>query len=195
MNQRPKYLSDDELARLLRSVRDRRHANAERDRVLLTTLATLGLRPSEVLSLRVEHLHLSENPAWIRVRRLKRRKTSGVDDVPVPQALTRLLKSYLRHRARRSSLWLFPSWSRRRDRPISVRSAERLFKLYATRAGIAGGPKLYSLRHTAGRRAYAVSKDLRLVQSFLGHSTSRTTEIYAHLDPDARRALVEKLEI
>jgi site-specific recombinase XerD len=101
-----------------------------------------------------------------------------------------VLRLYTRGRA--GDDWLFPAM-RNTPRPLTVRSLERLFSFYARRAGLEGSPRLYTLRHTAARRLYAVTRDLRLVQRLLGHANSHTTEIYTHVDLEACYGLFDRL--
>lgn len=189
--QRPNYLHDDELTRLIRATRDRRHRNAVRDRAILALLGNCGMRPGELTRLRTSDLHLGSKP-WVRVRRLKKRSndTGAIDDVPLPDPLARLLRGYIR--STNPSDWLFPAM-RATSHPLTVRSLERLFLFYARRAGLQGAPNLYSLRHTAARRLYQACRDLRLVQRMLGHADSHTTEIYTHVDLEQCYSLYDKL--
>ena len=69
---------------------------------------------------------------------------------------------------------------------------ERLRKL--VRACAIKGASLQTLRHSFASHLVMNGTDVYTVQKLLGHSSIKTTEIYAHLAPDFLKAAVEKLE-
>lgn len=77
---------------------------------------------------------------------------------------------------------------------MTTRAIEKAFKRTAARAGLPVYYSIHCLRHTYACHLYKASGyNLRLVQKQLGHSSSRTTEIYADvMNPDLNRSL-EKL--
>jgi integrase/recombinase XerD len=189
------YLSDDELARLLRAARERPHRNALRDHALLAILGNCGLRPGEAVKLQREHVHAGARDPWLTVIRLRRplkpgrwtRRAQPFDRLPLIAPLATLLATYLRRMPADRSARLFP---------MSVRQVERLFHFYAGRAGLGKGHRVYSLRHTTARRLMRASgNDVAFVQWMLGHTQPHTTASYLHLDPDTTRATVERLGV
>jgi integrase len=187
---REQYLDEHELELLLRTVQERshvsgrRHRNAERDHAMFALLCNLGMRPGELLKLRIKDIHL-RNPPWLRIHRLKRRRELGViDDLPLSATLTRMLKRYLDHRTGDAESRAFP---------VSMRQAERLFTRYCARAGLPPYYHLYCLRHSAATRALALCGDIKQVQVLLGHASIRTTAIYAHIPQEQRRELSERI--
>lgn len=188
---REKYLDDRELAALLLAARSSAARNRVRDYTLLALLVNTGMRPGEALALKLRDLWLGGHEPRIRVHRLKKRREQGViDDLPISRGLARAVARYLEaaelDQAATPEAPLFP---------MGVRNAEHIFKRHARAAGIRPEARLYSLRHTAGTRAYAASKDLRLVQEMLGHASPNTTAIYTHVDPEARRRTAERTGI
>ncbi len=77
---------------------------------------------------------------------------------------------------------------------MTTRAIEKAFKRSAAKAGLSPHYAIHCLRHTYACHLYKASGyNLRLVQKQLGHSSSRTTEVYADImQPDLRKSL-EKL--
>jgi integrase/recombinase XerD len=183
--ERRAYLNDQELARLLRTARERDHRNALRDHVLLAVLANCGLRPGEAVRLQRKHVRSTGDCPWIRVARGKQRIGGGeVHTLPIARPLAKLLTVYVRTLSGEADVRLFP---------FSVRQVERLFHAYAKRAKLVNGRRVYALRHTTAMRLMNSGNDVRFVQMMLGNADPRTTMNYLHAEPDAVRARVEKL--
>jgi integrase/recombinase XerC len=74
---------------------------------------------------------------------------------------------------------------------MTTRAIEKAFKRNASRAGLPSHYSIHCLRHTYASHLYkAGDYNLRLVQKQLGHSNSRTTEVYADvLNPDLSKSL------
>lgn len=171
---RDRFLSDDELARFLTAVRERRHVHRDRDYALFVLLSTTGIRPSEALALNRSDLHLSAGSKWIRVQRLKKRRPE-FDDMQIPGSVALALEHHL------------ASLSGERLFPMHRRSAQRLFRYYARAAKLPQRFYLYCLRHTAATRIYRATRDVSVVQALLGHDSPDTSCIYAHVTQDMLR--------
>ncbi|HUB36323.1 MAG TPA: tyrosine-type recombinase/integrase [Solirubrobacteraceae bacterium] len=73
-------------------------------------------------------------------------------------------------------------------RPLSPRMVSRVFRRYATRAGLPDTVRLHDLRHTAITNAIGQGEDILLVAAFAGHAkTSTTVDVYGHLMPQRVR--------
>lgn len=160
-----RYLSDSELARLLAAARERKHKNQPRDYALLVLLANTGIRPAEALALEAADLHLDDNPPWLLLRR---------DTSPGPQPVTHLVihegvAGVLRPVAARATGRLFP---------MTPRQGQRVFKVYAQRAGLPPHHRLYHLRHTAAVRILKATRDVRLLQALMGHRQMSVANLY-----------------
>lgn len=193
--ERDRYLEDSELEALLRATRERRHQNAPRDLAMFATLSTTGIRPGELVTLRVKDLHLAEREAWIRIRRLKTRQPGGrLADIPISRTLARTLRGYVRAAGLTVRRGVIEGEQlEARVFPIGVRNLEILFRRYAALAKLSSVYTLYALRHTALTRALRATGDLRLVQDMAGHASPQTTAIYAHVSPQKKRATAEAL--
>jgi integrase/recombinase XerD len=171
---RERYLSDPELARLMAAVRERRHVHQPRDHALFALLANTGMRPAEVRALTRGDCHLEGRAPWVRVYRLKKKKTvPEFDDLAIAESTASIVATWLTDLPPGESQLLFD---------IHPRRLQRVFHGYCRLAGIRR-INLYSLRHTAATRLYCATRDISLVQSVLGHETPNMTTRYAHI-PD-----------
>lgn len=102
--------------------------------------------------------------------------------VPVPDSLA---LDIMYHQSVHHGKWLFPNPSN----PFKHLTPNHLAKLVSRE--MPRGMTTHSLRHRAGTKAYAVTRDLRAVQEFLGHAHSTTTEIYTHVPAASIRAAMD----
>jgi site-specific recombinase XerD len=162
----PTVLSRAETARLLGAVRHPKH------RVLMMLLYSSGLRVGEVVRLRAQDIDAERG--LLRVRQGK----GGKDRYTLlsSKALA-ALRVYCE--AFRPQGWLFPG--PRPERHYTVRSVQHVVKQCARRAGIPKPITPHTLRHSFATHLLESGTDLRYIQELLGHSSSRTTEIYTHV--------------
>ena len=81
-----------------------------------------------------------------------------------------------------------------RGERLSASATQGLFKGYLKKAGIDPGKfHIHSLRHTFATMIYKKTKDLRLTQDLLGHSSANTTARYAHVGDVQKKAAVADL--
>ena len=78
--------------------------------------------------------------------------------------------------------------------PISRRQAERLFHFYAKAACIRGR-YLYALRHTAATKIYRVTRNIKIVQTILGHENADTSALYAHIPKSVMEQLTGQMTV
>lgn len=175
----PKVLTDDEKERLLARF-NVRYPTPHRNRTMALTMLLAGLRVSEVVGLRVEHL----DPVSMRIT-IRDGKGSKDRVVPCARRLRTALSDWLSRRADwladpEGCAWVFPT---RNGGQIDTRQVRATVKREALRAGVAEADRVspHTLRHTFASDLYAKEKDIRLVQDMLGHSSIQTTEIYTHL--------------
>ena len=77
-----------------------------------------------------------------------------------------------------------------RSEKMTLSAVQKRFKKWAKLAGLNPRYSIHSARHTYGTILYHLTKDLRLVQNQLGHSSSKITEVYTDvLDEDIQRAV------
>jgi len=180
-----RYMTDEEYKRLrtvaeARALLDLQHGRTSGVLAwaVIDTALSMGLRVTEIVSLRVEYIDLKLSA--VRVRRLKKRKRV-IETLPMDKSLMQHLRDYLQWRTDRLSesqtKWTEktgPLFIGQRG-PLTCRGAQQLFKVAAQRAGLRSSLSIHSTRHTHGMRLYASTKDLRLVQKRLGHSSPAVT--------------------
>ena len=177
-----KYLTQDEQARFLSSASQLDRADV---RTFCMTLAFTGCRISEALQLTVERVDLSAKV--VRFRTLKKRDKVEFRAVPVPDHYLDALKlvhdiskrQKLKH-GKDAVLWSF-------KRAMASRHVDRVMKM-ASIEGTQASAK--GLRHGFGVRMAQKTRNPRLVQKLLGHSSLETTAIYMDLVGDEERAEV-----
>ena len=162
----PVVLSADEIVGILNTEANPKH------RLLLMLVYSSGLRVSEVVALKKEHIDLSRNV--ILVEQSKGRKDRYT---MLSEKTARFLKDY--YEFFKVKDWLFPGQPVMRH--LSVRSAQHIFDKAARRAGITKKISIHCLRHTFATHLLENGTDIRYIQTLLGHSSIRTTERYTHV--------------
>jgi site-specific recombinase XerD len=162
----PVILSPGEVRRILDAAANRR------DRTLLMTTYSAGLRASEVVHLKISDI--DRQRMCLRVEQGKRKKDRYTLLSP---KLLPVLEDYWRRY--RPQDWLFPS--PREGRPLSRVSAYLIFQAAKAKAGIDKTGGIHSLRHAFATHMLEAGIDLHTIQRLLGHGSIRTTLRYFHL--------------
>ena len=167
--QEVKYLKHNQVLRLLDSIEDLR------DKLIIRTIYATGVRVSELCNMNIEDIDFDEHTIRIRGKGDKIR-TVFVDD----ETLAGILK-FIGNRI------VGPVFVGQQGKNISSRSIQHIFKHYAP-----SGITPHKIRHSYASELYKRSKNLRVVQENLGHSSIKTTEIYLHTDIDERRQIYQQ---
>lgn len=162
----PEVLSQNEVMALLEVCPNIKH------RTLMMTAYGCGLRVSEVVALRPEHIDSVRKV--IRIEQGKGRKDRYV---MLPEKLLVALRQYWR--ACRPAVWLFEG--QRRGQRLSATSAALVFQQARQRAGIKKRVTFHSLRHAFATHMLEDGTNVRVIQALLGHRSLTTTQIYTHL--------------
>lgn len=162
----PEPFSREEVARLILAAGNVRH------RVLMMTAYSAGLRVSELVRLKPQHIHSQR--MLIRVEQGKGRKDRYT---LLSQRLLGELRNYWRQY--HPAPWLFASEVPGKHLPRET--AERAFYTMKKRAGIVSGHGIHTLRHSFATHLLEAGVDLRTVQILLGHSSLNTTLKYLHV--------------
>jgi site-specific recombinase XerD len=148
-----------------------------RDRALLETLFSTGLRVSELCSLD-RYLNFERGEITVRGKGDKLRV------VFLSGRSRKTIKDYLDKRTDAESA-LFVSYTKDKNPKIigriTPRTVERLVVYYAKKAGIPKKVSPHTLRHLFATDLLINGADLRAVQEMLGHASIQTTQIYTHL--------------
>lgn len=162
----PTVLSVEEVLRLLKAV------DNVKQRTLLMTIYSAGLRLSEAVSLQVTDIDSSR--MVIHVRQGKGRKDRML---PLSAVLLDQLRAYWR-RTRPKRL-LFPGQVA--GRPMHPTAIQKTVRLAAIKAGIHKHATVHTLRHSYATHLLESGVDLRTIQKRLGHGSLNTTAIYTHV--------------
>ncbi|HJZ89552.1 MAG TPA: tyrosine recombinase XerC [Gemmataceae bacterium] len=149
-----------------------------RDRALLETLYSAGLRVSELVGLELGDLDLAEGVATVRGKGRKERLAL------IGDAARRATADWLDARAallegigrRSEAVFLNKNGTR-----LSTRSVGRLLVKYLRRTGLDPRTTPHTLRHTFATHMLDAGADIRGVQELLGHKNLTTTQIYTHV--------------
>ncbi len=167
--QEVKYLKHNQVLRLMDSIDDLR------DKLIVRTIYATGVRVSELCNMNIEDIDFDEHTIRIRGKGDKIR-TVFVDD----DTLAELLKFI-------SNRIIGPVFMGQQGKNISSRAIQHIFKNYAP-----SGITPHKIRHSYASELYKRSKNLKVVQENLGHTSIKTTEIYLHTDIDERRQIYQQ---
>jgi integrase/recombinase XerD len=171
------FLDTSEADALLASP-DRSRRLGRRDHALLVLALQTGLRASELTTLRTADLHLGTGPfAHCTGKGRKERAT------PLTKTTVTIMKHYLAERGGQPG---DPVFAGPGGRPLSRDAIRRLVERHAA-AAARDCPSLarkkttpHTLRHSCAMRLLETGTDITTIALWLGHETSRTTEIYLH---------------
>lgn len=153
-----------------------------RDRAILETLFSTGLRVAELTALSREQFKIKPGVEYLEIA--VRGKGGRVRTVYFSPRAVQALRAYL-HNRKDTDPALFISYSPRtqvgEERRLTVRSIQNIVKKYLKIAGLPVMMSPHSLRHSYATDLLANGVDVRLVQEFLGHRNIATTQIYTHV--------------
>jgi site-specific recombinase XerD len=152
--------------------------------VVRTLLAT-GLRVAELCSLAVEDLQ--DDWSFSVLGKSRTERVAVLAHLKYAECLGGYLAAWDALRPSGSSLFLNAHGG-----PLTTEGISRIIRQLAERAGISRRITPQMLRHTAATRLLEHGADLRVVQSYLGHSSIRSTERYTHVSMAHYRAVLER---
>ncbi|WP_442795284.1 site-specific tyrosine recombinase XerD [Pelobium manganitolerans] len=176
----PDVLSVNEVEELIAALDLSRPENT-RNKAMLETLYSCGLRVSELINLRLSDLFLDDEFVKITGKGNKERL------VPIGQTAIRSIQIY-RNQVRNHVLiakgdedYIFLN---KRGSKLSRTTVFTLIKDLALQIGLKKNISPHTFRHSFATHLIEGGADLRAVQEMLGHESITTTEIYTHLDRD-----------
>lgn len=175
----PDILSLQEIERLLAAVKNLKH------RALLMTTYGGGLRVGEVVRLRVADIQ--SDRMMIHIEQGKGRKDRYT-------LLSRRVLDTLRiyWRIYRPGVWLFPSYT---DRPMAVRSPQKVYRRAIEAAGIPRKGGIHTLRHCFATHLLEAGVDLRTIQLLMGHRSIISTMRYLHVTSKSLQGIPSPLDL
>jgi integrase/recombinase XerC len=206
----PHFLSGDEIGKLLEAP----PANSPmglRDRAILETMYSAGLRVSETVGINDGDLDLAEGLIRIRgkgrrerlapvgsfaakaiARWLKARPASGVRKHPDGVGLRKMDNHREAYASRSPAGGVMPLFTNRFGRRLTTRSVARMLLKYLQLTGLDLRTTPHTLRHSFATHLLDRGADIRSVQELLGHKSLVTTQIYTHISTAGLRAAYEK---
>lgn len=168
----PDVLSQEEIESLLQAP-DTATAEGARDRAILETLYSSGLRVSELC-----HLSLYDvDDRFIRVMG----KGSKERVVPIGSKALEALDHYLSHFRGENLNREQPLFTTKFGRRIDRQMVWKMIRKYAKQVGIAKKVSPHMLRHSFATHLLDHGADLRIIQEMLGHANIATTDRYTHV--------------
>ncbi len=179
----PIVLTVEEIDHIISSI-DLSTENGERNRAIIESLYSCGLRVSELINLKISNLFLKESILHVIGKGNRQRI------VPISNTLKKYLKNYIefirsKHKIeKKNSDILFLN---RRGNALSRVMIFNIVKQSAKIAGIQKTVSPHTFRHSFATHLVEGGADLRVIQEMLGHANITTTEIYTHLNDDYLR--------
>lgn len=178
------YLTKGEVISLLNQL----EKQGIRDYLIGLTLILLGLRVSEMTSIRWQDFHTDpmERTIWLTV---VEGKGSKQREVKVPQTLWSMINEY-----RVSFQQENVEKSKHRLFPLTIRQVERIIQKAREQSGLGKNVTPHWLRHTNATLALLHGASLQQVQETLGHSQINTTQRYLHTVKQLKKAAPDFVE-
>ncbi len=184
----PHLLSQDEIGQLL-SAPPHRTNQGLRDRAILETIYSAGLRVSELVGINDSDLRWDETIVRIRGKGKKERLA------PLGRFAITALKKWLVKReladdvAQGAAAAVFTN---RFGRRLTTRSVARMLEKYIQQTGLDSRTSPHTLRHSFATHLLDAGADIRSVQELLGHKSLVTTQIYTHVSTASLLQAYEK---
>jgi integrase/recombinase XerC len=160
-----------------------------RDRAILETLYSAGLRVSELAGMNDGDMDLEAGVMRARGKGRKERIGSlGSHAVRALRAWLRLRKLSVREKNGAAA----PVFVNRFGTRLTTRSVGRLLEKHLLQAGLDRRTTPHTLRHSFATHLLDAGADLRSVQEMLGHKSLVTTQIYTHLTTAGLKAVYER---
>jgi integrase/recombinase XerD len=183
----PDTLSEDEINELILAI-DLSHPQGERNRTIIETMYSCGLRVSELISLKISDLFFEEG--FIRVIG----KGNKERFVPIHYNAQKYITIYIDEirchlkpvKGYEDTLFL-----NRRGKGLTRQMIFTILKNVATKINLNKKISPHTLRHSFATHLLKNGADLRAIQQMLGHESITTTEVYVHLDRSYLKEVVE----
>jgi integrase/recombinase XerD len=174
----PEVLSEEEVQLLFNSVGNLKH------KCILMIIYSGGLRLSEVVGLKVNDIDSRRSRIFVRAAKGRKDRYTLLS-----KELLKWLKVY--YKLERPKDWLFEGAL---GGQYSMNSVQHIMNNAVKMAGIRKHATIHTLRHSFATHMLENGTDLRYIQSLLGHTSSKTTEIYTHITTKGMEQLVSPFD-
>jgi len=184
----PEILTDDEINKLIDAIDDSKPEGL-RNKAILETLYSCGLRVSELVDLRLSNLHFEQEFLKIGGKGEKERL------VPISKRAIEDIKKYLINSRKKLNIekgYENIVFLNRRGKKLSRVMIFTIIKNLADKIKLEKNISPHTFRHSFASALVQGGADLRTVQEMLGHESILTTEIYTHLDKEYLKDTVNK---
>jgi integrase/recombinase XerD len=174
----PEVLTMDEIDALIAAV-DVSKPEGHRNRAMLETLYSCGIRVSELVNLKLSDLFFEEGFVRVIGKGNKERL------VPVSTSVEREINWYINHQRNHMSIGKgdeYIVFLNRRGRRLTRVMIFTIIKQLAENIGLQKNISPHTFRHSFATHLLEGGANLRAIQEMLGHESITTTEIYTHMD-------------
>ena len=180
----PQFLTEEEVSRLIEAtfIDKKNQERTLRDRAILETFYSTGIRISELVGLKIEDIDFIGGIVKVLGKGRKERI------VPIGEIALKSLRNYLSMRKKESEAVFLNKNGRR----ITDRGVRNIVSKYLRLASLRQGISAHTLRHSFATHLLNRGADLRSVQELLGHASLSTTQIYTHLTTDKLKSVYDK---
>ena len=169
----PSFLDEWQIGRLLDAPSGEKWQGV-RDRALLETLYSTGIRVSELVGLNLDDVDEISGTVIVRGKGKKERLC------PIGQTALSAINRYRAKRPKKLHV-AYALFVSQKDTRLTVRQVDRLVARYVKLAQLPSSISPHSLRHSFATHLLERGADLRSVQELLGHASLSTTQIYTHV--------------
>jgi integrase/recombinase XerC len=184
----PRFLEYEEVKRLLETPPVETWLGA-RDRAILETLYSTGIRVSELVGLNMDDIDFLGEVVHIRGKGKKERIA------PISSSALQAIQHYMEFRNKRAqnngSFDTKVLFVNKHGQRLSTRSVRRKMDKYLKMAGLDPNISPHTLRHSFATHMLNNGADLRSVQELLGHQSLSTTQVYTHLTTKQLKAVYD----
>jgi len=175
----PTVLSQEEIWSIINATGNLKH------RLMLMTIYSAGLRASEVLVLKAEHIDGKRMLIKVTGKGGKQRYTL------LSEKLLPELREY--YKTYRPKILLFPS--HRKGKPLTYETIRSVYEKARKKAAVKRGKGVHCLRHSFATHLLEAGYDIRKIQVLMGHTRITTTMIYLHVSRETLAKIPSPLDL
>jgi len=177
----PKFLTEEDVTRLIEAPAVDT-LKGLRDRAILETLYSTGMRISELVSLKEDNIDFIGGTLKVYGKGKKERM------LPVGDRALRAIRTYLKEQNVKSETVFL----NKNKKSLGARGIRKMLDGYIHQISLSNHISPHTLRHSFATHLLNRGADLRSVQELLGHANLSTTQIYTHLTTEKLKSVYEK---
>lgn len=180
----PSFLTEEQVTKLIEATfgKDKSDERSLRDRAILETFYSTGMRVSELVGLNSDDIDFISGIVKVMGKGRKERI------IPIGESAITAIRAYSAKK-KKSQDALFLNKNGRR---ISARGVRVIVDKYLRAVGLKHGVSVHTLRHSFATHLLNRGADLRSVQELLGHANLATTQVYTHLTTERLKSVYDK---